>query len=156
MAVSGSRRALRREPSSDGIEEEEPSQAAPVDEVQDIADSHDEDEIEAPRPTRPSKAKKEKKKKSKADGDDEQAGGIGLDLEAKLAEMKNHPVDKGQAKRIGGFSDDWQKLRVTIHGNSYALLRDVASTVAEFAEGERGSESVNLILTSYSSPLIVS
>lgn len=131
MAVTArrSRGNLRREP-SEAIEEDEPSQAA-------IPDS--DDEIEAPPATRaPTKGKKGKKTGSAEDK---------VEIDANmLDELGDQPIDRASAAKLVGMSEDWKRMRETIHSNSYSLIRDVAATMAEFDEKDdaEGVSTANL------------
>lgn len=121
MAVTGtSRRRLRREP-SEAIEEDEPSQAV---------DSSDNDEIEAPPPTRPPKFSKGKKGGKAAPVEEAEVDGEMLD------KLGDQPIDKASANKLTGLSEDWKRMRETIHTNSYTLIQDVAATMAEFDEDD--------------------
>ena len=121
MAVTGtSRRRLRREP-SDAIEEIEPSQAV---------DSSDDDEIEAPPPTRPPKFSKGKKGGKAVAAEEAEVDAEMLD------KLGDQPIDKASASKLSGLSEDWKRMRETIHANSYSLIQDVAATMAEFDEDD--------------------
>ncbi|KAI0086535.1 hypothetical protein BDY19DRAFT_894649 [Irpex rosettiformis] len=113
---------LRREP-SEAIEEDDPSQAV-------AADSDPEDEIEAPPPTRAPKSSKNQKGKDTASADEAEIDGNMFD------KLEDQPIDRVSAGKLSGMSEDWKKMRETIHGNSYALIRDVAATMAEFDEDD--------------------
>ena len=121
MAVTGtSRRRLRREP-SDAIEEIEPSQAV---------DSSDDDEIEAPPLTRPPKFSKGKKGGKAVAAEEAEVDAEMLD------KLGDQPIDKASASKLSGLSEDWKRMRETIHANSYSLIQDVAATMAEFDEDD--------------------
>ena len=125
MAVTArrSRGNLRREP-SEAIEEDEPSQAAPAD---------SDDEIEAPPPTSVPKSSRGKKGKQKM------SGGNDVEIDHNmLDELGDPPIDRTSAGKLNGMADDWKKMRETIHSNSYALVRDVAATMAEFNDNNEG------------------
>lgn len=137
MAVTArrSRGNLRREP-SEAIEEDEPSQAA-------IPDS--DDEIEAPPATRaPTKGKKGKKSVEDK-----------VEIDANmLDELGDQPIDRASAAKLVGMSEDWKRMRETIHSNSYSLIRDVAATMAEFdekddAEGVSTTDTFGLCAFTY-------
>ena len=121
MAVTGtSRRRLRRE-ASDAIEDIEPSQAV---------DSSDDDEIEAPPPTRPPKFSKGKKGGKAVAAEEAEVDAEMLD------KLGDQPIDKASASKLSGLSEDWKRMRETIHANSYSLIQDVAATMAEFDEDD--------------------
>ena len=121
MAVTGtSRRRLRREP-SDAIEDIVPSQAV---------DSSDDDEIEAPLPTRPPKFSKGKKGGKAVAAEEAEVDAEMLD------KLGDQPIDKASASKLSGLSEDWKRMRETIHANSYSLIQDVAATMAEFDEDD--------------------
>ena len=131
--ASSSRRSrnTRRAPSSDGIEEEEPSQRQ-------ITGDVDEDGIEAPRSTKPKRGKKIRQRQSAADSDT-QADDVN---DNPLEDFQDQPVDKAVGtKNLTGMAGDWGQLRTGVHKNAYNLLTEVAGTVAEFTQGE-SSEKV--------------
>jgi E3 SUMO-protein ligase NSE2 len=126
MAVSKAARrgrsSLRREPSD--VIEDDPSQQA-------AQNSNDEDDIEAPPPTRAPKGKR---------GQPSTSAGTTNTNPDMLAELGDPPIERVSASKLMGMSEDWKRMRETIHGNSYALVRDVAATMAEFAEDEQGQK----------------
>ncbi|KAH9936319.1 uncharacterized protein B0H18DRAFT_973327 [Fomitopsis serialis] len=135
MPVAGPSRRRRRDPSSDGIEE-----AAPTQRTDDVVN----DDEEAP-PRRGMKAVKAEKQKAKekqkaaqqeaaGDGDEDDA-----DVDP-LANFGDQPLDKAQAQKIHGYSQDWDMIRKTRHVQFYGLVKDVATTFAEFAEGDKGEK----------------
>ncbi|THH01561.1 hypothetical protein EW026_g1173 [Hermanssonia centrifuga] len=137
--ASSSRRGrrLRREP-SDVIEEDGPSQVQAA-LTEDIVEE-DEEQEEHPRQvavrgngTR--RVQREAEVEEQAEEDNE------LDLNP-LADFGEQPLDKAQATRIGGIASDWNSIRTQIHGNSYALVRDVAASIAEFTDGEKGDKAL--------------
>ncbi|KAI0345761.1 hypothetical protein BDW22DRAFT_1325047 [Trametopsis cervina] len=132
MVVSGVARRKhnsRRQPSSDGIEEADPTQAIDED-----------DDIEAPPLTSAPELKKSKKVIRPSASSSKATMDLDNDM---LNELGDPPIDRGSAGKLSGMSEDWSRMRETIHGNSYALIRDVAATVAEFTEHEGGAETLN-------------
>ncbi|KAI0699109.1 zinc-finger of the MIZ type in Nse subunit-domain-containing protein [Cytidiella melzeri] len=117
----------RREP-SEGIEEDELTQAA-------AADSDEDDEIEALPPTKAPKLSKSKRAKPSTSA----AAALDTDM---LAELGDQPIDRGAAGKLSGMSDDWKRMRETIHANAYALIRDIAATMAEFGEDDAGQKTL--------------
>lgn len=125
MPVTTTSRRQRRQPTED-IEDASLSQAR-ADEVE------DEDEDEAP-PRRVRGAKREKMRLGPAEDADN------LEVDDPLANFVDQPVDKQQATRISGLAQDWSQARKAYHQSSYALVRDIAASVAEFTDGEKGEK----------------
>lgn len=100
------------------------------------------DEEEAPAPRRSKGAKKEKKPPVEPEEDPD------ADAEEEeddpLAGFTDQPLDRQQAARITGLAQDWEQIRTGIHRPSYAMTRDIASSIAEFTEGEK-QEKVRLL-----------
>lgn len=149
MAVTapprGSRVSRRREPSEDAIEDEGPSQAANLDDMQDIAEFDDEEHVKPSRATKSSKGAKKEKKPGKARGGDASADNMEIDTQL-LQDLGDQPIDRTQAAKVSGMSEDWARMRSTIHSNSYTLIRDVAATVAEFTDEDQGSNVSTAVL----------
>lgn len=62
------------------------------------------------------------------------------EIDDPLANFVDQPVDKQQATRISGLAQDWSQARKAYHQSSYALVRDIAASVAEFTDGEKGEK----------------
>ncbi|CCM03528.1 uncharacterized protein FIBRA_05662 [Fibroporia radiculosa] len=131
MAVAGSsRRVLRRQPSSDGIEEDM-SQRVDEDVVdEDAAPDKDRNEKQPRRTSR--SVKKEGKKK--AEGHEDAGADDSIEI------MENQPLDKAAAQKLNGLASDWDMMRRKNHAPYYGLVRDVATVFAEFAEGEKSKQ----------------
>ena len=138
MPVASSSRITRRHrraPSSD-IEEDGPSQARATGmnaREEDDVEMDDEEEV------RPRRSKKGKKKRTQQDDSD--AEGVEEEHEDLPApKIDNQPVSKAQAKKLQGFIEDWVSMRDSVHKPGYRFVREVAASVAEVAEGEKGDK----------------
>lgn len=60
-----------------------------------------------------------------------------------LEDLGDQPLDKAQAQKIHGYSQDWDMIRKSRHVHFYALVKDVATTLAEFAEGDKAEKVGN-------------
>ncbi|KAI0335903.1 hypothetical protein GY45DRAFT_1267375 [Cubamyces sp. BRFM 1775] len=141
MPVAGSSRAPkrhRRAPSSD-IEEDGPSQA-PQQQQQEDVEMDDEEQ-----PRRSKKSSKKEKKRAEQDSDAEDVDEVEEDIP--LPEVKDYPVDKNQATKLRGMAQDWAMLREKVHLPGYNFIREVAASVAEFTEGEKGEKAMTQIDT---------
>ncbi|KAI0927246.1 hypothetical protein AcV5_007833 [Taiwanofungus camphoratus] len=124
----------RRDPSSDAIEEDSPSQQERSEEVDEGDQDADEDEQE-PQARRISRSlKKERKQKAVHETEEE--------VDNPLENFGDQPLEKGQAVKLAGIASDWAMMRKQIHGHAYTLVRDVASSFAEFMEGEKGEKAL--------------
>lgn len=133
-AAGSSRRRRNREPSDDRIEVEDPSQRRDDDDDDDV-----DQEEELPR----RKSKKEKKpniRKSKGrpepqDDDDEGQQAEEDDDRIDVNDFKDQPLDRKDAGKIAGISQDWKAIRENVHTSSFQLVIDIAASLAE-VEGE--------------------
>lgn len=118
MAVAGPSRRIsrRREPSQDDIE-------TPISQPRTQDPLEDDDEDERP--------KKPKVKKEKADL---------RDPESILASLGNPALDTASLAKLNGITKDWGSLRQGPYTNAFALVVDVAPSLAEFAEGDEGKK----------------
>ncbi|KAL1950256.1 hypothetical protein VTO73DRAFT_5380 [Trametes versicolor] len=140
-AASSSRlsRRQQRAPSSD-IEEDGPSQApVPQEDV-------DMDEEQEEQPRRSKKGVKKEKKRKQQDSDGEEVVEE-EEEDVPIPELGDHPLDKNQAPRIHGMSTDWGILRDKVHQVGYGFTREIAASVAEFTEGEKGEKALGQIDT---------
>ncbi|KAI0670785.1 hypothetical protein C8Q78DRAFT_1031904 [Trametes maxima] len=135
MPVASSSRRNRRAPSSE-IEEDGPSQAR---QPQEDVEMDDEGEHQTRRSKKSSKKKRGKEQDS--DGED-----VAVDQEdIPVPELKDYPLDKNQMTRLHGVSSDWALMRDKVHLHGYGFIREVASSVAEFTEGEKGEKALTEI-----------
>lgn len=135
--ASSSRRRANRQPSSDNIEEDNPTQQSTnLDEV-----DGDEDEDEQPRHTskRVKQEKTTKKRKVElqqtedGDGDDD-------DGRIDINDLHDQPLDKQDTMKLRGMAEDWSRIRKSIHQPAFNLVKDVAVAMAEVAEGDEGEK----------------
>ncbi|TBU43587.1 hypothetical protein BD309DRAFT_864000 [Dichomitus squalens] len=99
------------------------------------------DEEEEPRKAK--KSKKDKKRAAKDDSDAEGEEEVEEDLP--VPEINDQPLDKNQAMKIRQMASDWGYTRDKVHNASYGFLREVAASVAEFTEGEKGEKALKQI-----------
>ncbi|KAH9950583.1 zinc-finger of the MIZ type in Nse subunit-domain-containing protein [Amylocystis lapponica] len=119
--------ARRRDPSEDRIEEDEPTQGRGQDEVDDD-DEDDDDDDDGPN-ARPAENGVKKEKKAPV-------------VEDPLKDFGDQPLDRALGAKIAGIASDWSLMRNITHGPSYAIVRDVAVSLAEFTDGEKGQKAL--------------
>lgn len=129
MPVATSSRRRRRQPTED-IEDAAPSQTR--------GEELDEEEEQVP-PRRTNGAKKGKERAEPTEDAEAE------EIDDPLANFVNHPVDKAHARNIAGLAEDWAQAKKAYHQSSYSLVRDIASSVAEFTEGEKGEKVSSLL-----------
>ncbi|GBE84954.1 predicted protein [Sparassis crispa] len=136
MPVAGSSRRTnnaRRRDLSDGIEEEDSRRP----EREDVDDGEDSDDDQ---PRRRAKAvKKEKKPNIHVEDDKEEDDGE-EQFEDPLKNFSDQPLGKAQAVKLVGMASDWSMTRQAVRGGTINLITDVASSVAEFGEGEKSQK----------------
>ncbi|KAG1848742.1 hypothetical protein DFJ58DRAFT_795939 [Suillus subalutaceus] len=142
--VSSSRRKSarsRREPSSDRIEEDYPSQHAGNN---DDVEGGDEEE-EQPR----RKVKQEKKARKRARGDSESDNdppAVVDDDEDDRIDIENfhdQPLDKKEGGKLSGIAQDWEMIRKQIHQGSFSLAKEVATSLADVLEGDNANQALS-------------
>ena len=102
----------------------------------------DDDEEQPRRGAKAVKAEKTKaKRKVQENGDADEIDDADVDL---LAELGDQPLDKAQAQKIHGYSQDWDMIRKTRHVHFYGAVKDVATTFAEFAEDDKAENVSHL------------
>lgn len=107
----------------------------PSQRIDDVVDEEEE------QPRRGAKAVKVEKNKVKrkvsengnADEDDD------ADIDP-LEELGDQPLDKAQAQKIHGYAQDWDMIRKSRHVHFYGVVKDVATSLAEFAEGDKAEK----------------
>lgn len=132
-SYSRSKKRHTRAPSSDIEEDSGPSQRKPHTQEEDVEMDEEEDQ-----PRRLKKTKKEKKRAPKDDSDAELDDEEEEDLP--VPDTRDHPLDKSQAVKIRAMASDWAMTREKVHSASYPFLREVAASVAEFTDGEKGEK----------------
>lgn len=117
-----------RELSTDAIEEGGSSRNATQDEVM--------EDDEAPRRKTKGKGRAERDQTIAIDEENEE--------EDPLEDISDQPLGKGQLQRLLGLGADWDMIRTRIHHTSFGLVKDVASSLSEFADGEQGEKVSSL------------
>lgn len=97
------------------------------------------DEEQEEQPRRSKKGPKKEKKRKQQDSDGEEVVEE-EEEDVPIPELGDHPLDKNQAPRIHGMSTDWGILRDKVHQVGYGFTREIAASVAEFTEGEKGEK----------------
>ncbi|KAH7913405.1 hypothetical protein BJ138DRAFT_1146131 [Hygrophoropsis aurantiaca] len=143
-AASSSRRKSarsRREPSSDGIEEDHATQQDAGDDVE--GEGSDEEQ-----PSRKRTLKKEKKSARKVKEDSEQEDEPPLpdddddDDRIDIQNFKDQPLGREEGAKLRGIAQDWELIRKQIHQGSFGLVKDVAVSLADVMEGEHAEEAL--------------
>lgn len=95
------------------------------------------EEEEQPRRSKKGVKKEKKRRQQDSDGEDvvEEE-----EEDVPIPELGDQPLDRNQATRVHGMSSDWAILRDKVHLVGYGLTREIAASVAEFTEGEKGEK----------------
>lgn len=120
MPVTAQFRRQRRREATEDIED--PSTQEPVEDVE-------EDE----EPTQPRRGKGVKREKTRPVDEED-------DEEDPLANFGDQPVDRQLGSKINGIAEDWGHINSSLHKLSYGLVRDVASSIAEFTDGQKAEK----------------
>ncbi|KAI0372159.1 hypothetical protein BV20DRAFT_991662 [Pilatotrama ljubarskyi] len=93
--------------------------------------------------------KKEKKGKKRAQQKDSDGEDIVEEEEEDIPipDLGDHPLDKDQAPKLHGLATDWGLMRTKVHLQGYRFIREVAASIAEFTEGEKGEKALNQVDT---------
>ncbi|OAX44289.1 hypothetical protein K503DRAFT_706570 [Rhizopogon vinicolor AM-OR11-026] len=143
VASSSKRKSTRsrREPSSDGIEDENPSQrAGNNDDVE-----GGEDEEEQPRRRVKQEKKVHKQTREESEHEDEPVHAIDDDEDDRI-DIKNfcdQPLDKKEGGKLAGIAQDWEMIRKQIHQGSFSLVKDVANSLADVMEGDHADQALS-------------
>ncbi|KAG9315911.1 zinc-finger of the MIZ type in Nse subunit-domain-containing protein [Chiua virens] len=136
-------RRVRREPSSDHIEEEDGPSQPHADDVDN--DDNSEEDVQ---PVRKNTVKKEKKPKITRGSTVAPSAVTTDDGEIDIENFHDQPLDKKEGAKLHGIAQDWEMIRKQIHQSSFRLVKDVAMSLADVMEvGE--AEGVGVILTCY-------
>ncbi|OJA08773.1 hypothetical protein AZE42_01294 [Rhizopogon vesiculosus] len=141
VASSSKRKStrLRREPSSDGIEDENPSQrAGNNDDVE-----GGEDEEEQPRRKVKQEKKVHKQTREESEHEDEPVHTIDDDEDDRIdiKNFRDQPLDKKEGGKLAGIAQDWEMIRKQIHQGSFSLVKDVANSLADVLEGDHADQA---------------
>ncbi|EKM49518.1 uncharacterized protein PHACADRAFT_265043 [Phanerochaete carnosa HHB-10118-sp] len=132
MPVATSSRRLRRQ-DTDDIEDATATQ---------VRDEEVDDVEAASQPRRTKGAKRDKKARQELEDEGDEGGNDnGQHVDNPLADFADQPIDKQQAGRISGLSQDWAQIR-GLHNSSYSLVQDIGSALAEFTEGEKAEKNL--------------
>lgn len=70
------------------------------------------------------------------DDEEEDGGEDGRD-KIDVANFCDQSLTKADATRLTGLSQDWERMRETLHASAYQTLNDIARVVAEVTEDEK-------------------
>ena len=96
----------------------------------------------------PRRSKKNKKKRAQQDDSDAE-GAEEAQEEVPEAHIDDQPISKNEAKKLHGIIGDWAAMRDGVHMPGYGFVRDLAASVAEFTEGEKGEKVSACRITMY-------
>lgn len=135
-ASSSRRKPSRRQPSSDGIEEDQSTQYR--------RDADDVDEEEEP--SRSAKVKKEKQSKAKrsevqraprdADDEEDEEEDDRIDVE----NFQDQPLSKDDAAKIHGMIKDWEMIRKQSQDSARNLMVNIGVSMADLMEGDEAKQ----------------
>ncbi|KAJ8587279.1 hypothetical protein M405DRAFT_852965 [Rhizopogon salebrosus TDB-379] len=132
----------RREPSEDGIEEDNPSQR--VGNNDDVEGGEDEEE-QPRRRVKQTKTVAKKQTREESEHEDEPFG-VADDDEDDRIDINNfhdQPLDKKDAGRLAGIAQDWEMIRKQIHQGSFSLVKDVANSLADVLEDDHADQALS-------------
>jgi E3 SUMO-protein ligase NSE2 len=146
VATSSRRRTngrANRQPSSDGIEEDQPTQHRGED---DEVDDEDEDE----QPSRSARAKKEKISKGKPshpkahagdndEGEDDDEGRIDVE------NFKDQPLAREDAGKVAGIIKDWEMIRKQSQSGASGWMENIGVSMADLMDEEEAKKVTNSI-----------
>ena len=107
----------------------------PTQRTDDVVDDDDEQPRRGARAVKAEKTKAKRKVQKSGHVDEDDDAEVDL-----LAELGDQPLDKAQAQKVHGYSQDWDMIRKTRHVHFYGIVKDVATTFAEFAEGDKAEK----------------
>jgi E3 SUMO-protein ligase NSE2 len=141
VATSSRRRTngrANRQPSSDGIEEDRPTQQGKDDDV-------DEDDDEDEQPSRSARVKKEKLSKAKrpdpkeptsANDDDQDDDEDRIDVE----NFKDQPLAREDASKVAGIIKDWEMIRKQSQSGAGGWMEGIGVSMADLMDGEEAKK----------------
>jgi hypothetical protein len=134
MPIATSSRRIRsnKEPSSD-IEEDKPTQQGNTDEV-----DEDDEDLQPRRSIKSVKREKLTKKQRQARNDEEDGDDEDEDDCIDIGNFNDQPLGNGDEVKLKGMAADWANMRKVIGQNSFPMMRDVAVSMADAADGEEG------------------
>jgi len=144
VATSSRRRTngrANRQHSSDGIEEDQPTQHQGEDDEVD----EDEDEGEQASPTRPARFKKEKLSKGRRSDPRKPAGGNDngeddgedrIDVE----NFKDQPLAREDAGKVGGIIKDWEMIRKQSQSGAGGWMTSIGVSMADLMDEEEAKK----------------
>ena len=132
-----------RQPSSDGIEEDQPTQHRGQDE--EVDDDEDEDE----QPVRSARVKKEKLSKGKRPDPKEPAGDEEDDDEDRIdvENFKDQPLAREDASKVAGIIKDWEMIRKQSQSGAGGWMEGIGVSMADLMdekEAKKVGRSVGL------------
>ncbi|KIK86881.1 hypothetical protein PAXRUDRAFT_152549 [Paxillus rubicundulus Ve08.2h10] len=140
IASSSRQSRRRRAPSYDHIEEDVPTQRN-GDDVVDGGGSEEE------QPVRKTVKKEKKSKIARNKAELVQAGPSNVDGEdydrIDLESFRDQPLDKKEGAKLHGIAQDWEMIRKQIHQSSFALVKDVAISLADVMEAGQAEEALD-------------
>ncbi|KAJ7857702.1 hypothetical protein B0H14DRAFT_2750926 [Mycena olivaceomarginata] len=144
VATSSRRRKAARQASSD-IEDDQPTQIRPRDEVD------EEDEEDAPRRAKVKKeAVKKEKGKARQAPKEEDTDDDDDDDRIDIENFADQPLAKADAARILGLTKDWQAVEAAMHQPS-GVINGVAAAMAEVAgeEAQQGLAELDRVMKTF-------
>lgn len=136
-----------RAPSSDGIEEDQPTQGGEDDEV--------DDDEEGDQPSRSARVKKEKLVKGRRlapkaparDEDDDDDDGEGDAEDADMGRIdvenfKDQPLSREDAGKVSGIIKDWEMIRKRNDDAAKGLMENIGISMADLMEEEEATKVI--------------
>lgn len=145
-----SRRRPRREPSAEEIEEDKSTQnrirqqdSVIIDQTDDHNNGNgdtDDEGDQQPRRRGPARNGQSKGAGTSSSVAENVNGTAEPGDDDPLKDFKDAPLDRTSAEKLKGLASDWSMTRNHIHVHAFGALDDVATSIAEFEDGEKGKE----------------
>ncbi|KAG2070399.1 hypothetical protein BDR04DRAFT_1054203 [Suillus decipiens] len=141
VASSSRRKSARsrREPSSDRIEEDYPSQHAGNN---DDVEGGDDEEEQPRRIKQEKKTRKRARRDSESDNDPHAVMDDDEDDRIDIENFHDQPLDKKEGGKLSGIAQDWEMIRKQIHQGSFSLAKEVATSLADVLEGDDANQAL--------------
>jgi len=142
-----------RQPSSDGIEEDQLVQHQREDDEVDDDDDEDEPAGQQPSPTRPARFKKEKLSKGRRSGPKERSGDNGDeedddDGRIDVENFKDQPLAKEDAGKVAGIIKDWEMIRKQSQSGAGGWMASIGVSMADLMDEEEAKRASSSSLDS--------
>jgi E3 SUMO-protein ligase NSE2 len=147
-----------RQPSSDGIEEDQPTQHQGEDDEVDEDEDEDEPAGQQASPTRPARFKKGRLSKGKRSGPKERSGDNedeedDDDGRIDVENFKDQPLAKEDAGKVAGIIKDWEMIRKQSQSGAGGWMASIGVSMADLMDEEEAKRASSDSQLTFNSPL---